>query len=301
MSPADGVVARPGASTNEKVHQRVYVLVLNWNNWKDTNECLASLRRLDYDHWNVLVLDNGSTDGSVHRIRERFPDVEILELGENLGYARGNNAGIRVALERGARYVWLLNNDTTADPKALAALVERAEVDSSVGAVGSVLFFMDRPNQVQIWGGGRVNFCLGRSLIFEEPVSEKKLHYLSGASLLIRRGALLSVGLLDEGFFMYWEDTDYCFRLRKAGLLLAVASESRVLHKGSASFDSGSAALDAYFTRSSRRFFQKHAVFPLVPFWMGVALRVLKRAILGRWVNLYAVWSEARSGAARIG
>src|SRR5712692_7725778 len=87
----------------------VYVLLLNWNNWKDTNECLASLRNLDYDGWKVIVLDNGSTDGSVQRIREKHPEVEIMELGENLGFAKGNNAGIRAALERGAEYVWVLN------------------------------------------------------------------------------------------------------------------------------------------------------------------------------------------------
>src|SRR5215472_8148560 len=102
-----------------KVVRQVYILLHNWNNWKDTSDCLASLQALDSDNWKVLVLDNGSTDGSVQRIRDRFPEVEIVELGENLGFTKGNNAGIRLALERGADYVWLLNNDTVVDPKAL--------------------------------------------------------------------------------------------------------------------------------------------------------------------------------------
>src|SRR5882762_1861997 len=156
--------------TPDKFFPPVYVLVLNWNNWRNTNECLASLRGLDYEDYTVLALDNGSTDDSLQRIRERFPEVEIMELGENLGYAKGNNMGIRAALERGAEYVWILNNDTTVDPKALVAMVERAKVDSSVGAVGSVLFFMDRPHQVQAWGGGRVNFWLGGASVFDAPV-----------------------------------------------------------------------------------------------------------------------------------
>src|ERR1700756_3033913 len=107
---------RDGTSTRGL---RVFILLLNWNNWKDTNECLNSLERLDYDEWEVIVLDNGSTDGSVERIREKFPEVEIIQLKANLGFSAGNNAGIRVALERGAEYVWLLNNDTTVSPKAL--------------------------------------------------------------------------------------------------------------------------------------------------------------------------------------
>jgi GT2 family glycosyltransferase len=277
---------------------RVFVLLLNWNNWKDTNACLASLQGLNYDNWYVVVLDNGSTDGSVDRIRERFPDVEIMELRENLGFAKGNNAGIRAALQRGAEYVWLLNNDTTVDPNALRALVERAEADPKIGAVGSAIYHASEPERMQAWGGGYVDFWLGRSRNFLRPVADERIRYLTGASLLLRRSVLESLGLLDEGFFMYWEDADYCFRLRSAGLRLAVASESTVLHKGSASFENRSLLSDAYFTRSARRFFRKHAAFPLFSLWAGVAPRVLKRAILGQWSGLHAVWSEARGEAA---
>lgn len=278
----------------------VHILVLNWNNWRDTNECLASLQNLDYGNYKVVVLDNGSSDGSVREIRTRFPAIEIMELGENFGFAKGNNAGIQDALESGAEYVWILNNDTTVTPRSLVAMVEKMRVDPRLGAVGSVLFFMNQPDKMQIWGGACVNFWFGAAKAFERPVSEKKLDYLSGASLLISRSALLNVGLLDEGFFMYWEDADYCFRLRKSGFLLGVACDSKVLHKGSGSFKSGSGVLDAYFTRSSRRFFQKYATFPLFSFWMGVSRRMLKRVITGKWVNLRAVWSEATTNHARV-
>jgi GT2 family glycosyltransferase len=282
-----------------KVARKAYVLVLNWNNWEDTNDCLASLKSLDYDDWKLIVIDNGSTDGSVGRIRERFPEVEVLELGENCGFAKGNNAGIRVAVERGAEYVWLLNNDTTVDPNALSALVKRAETDPKIGAVGSAIYCAKEPERLQAWGGGNIDFWLGRSRHFVRPVAEGRIQFLTGASLLLRRSVLDTLGLLDEGFFMYWEDADYCFRLRKVGLRLAVASESKVLHKGAASFDTGSVLLDSYFTRSAGRFFQKHAPFPMFTFWMNVALRVLKRAVLGKRSNLYAVWSAARSTTAR--
>src|SRR5882757_10103578 len=143
--------------------KQVYILLLNCNNWGYTNECLASLQGLDYDDWKVLVVDNGSTDESLQRIRERFPEVEIMQLKENLGFAVGNNAGIRAALNRGAEFVWVLNNDTTVDPKALRAMVEKAETDPNIGAVGSAIYSMEKRERIQTWGGGYVNFLLGRS------------------------------------------------------------------------------------------------------------------------------------------
>ena len=197
--------------------RRVSILLLNWNNWKDTNECLASLKGLDYGDWEVIVIDNGSSDGSVSRIREQFPAAEIMELGENLGYARGNNEGIRAALNRGAEYVWILNNDTTVDPAALRALVDRAEADPKIGAVGSAIYYASAPGRLQAWGGGHVNFWLGRSHHFLRPVADDRIQFLTGASVLLRRPMLESVGLLDEGFFLYWEDSDICFRMRAVG------------------------------------------------------------------------------------
>lgn len=280
----------------------VWIVLLNWNGWRDTIDCLASVEKLHYPNFRVVVVDNGSTNDSVAQIRRAFPGQLILESPTNLGFAGGCNVGIKRAMSEGADYVWLLNNDTIVDPKALNALVERAEAAApSVGAVGSVLYFMDRPDRIQIWGGGYVNFWSGRSPSFDAPTSEQKIEFICGGSMLISRAALLSVGLLDEGFFVYWEDTDYCFRLRKAGFLLAVAPESKVLHKGSASFGKGGVALDTYSTRSAARFFGKHAPFPAIPFWAGVGLRILKRAALGRWRNLRVVWSEARSGPSRTG
>jgi GT2 family glycosyltransferase len=275
---------------------RVYVLVLNWNNWKDTIECLASLESLDYGNRKVIVLDNGSTDGSVQRIRDKFPEVEVMELGENLGFGRGNNAGIRAALERGAEYVWLLNNDTTADPVALRAMVDVAEADPKVGAVGSAIYSTAEPEHLQAWGGGYVNFWLGRSRHFLSAVSDEKIEFLTAASLLLRRPVLESLGLFDEGFFMYWEDADYCFRLRRAGWRLAVAGESRVWHKEQGSIGKKSALLDTYFNRSATLFFKKNAPIPFLSIWTGIALRIAKRAMAGDWKRARAVWAGVRRG-----
>jgi GT2 family glycosyltransferase len=274
----------------------VYVLLLNWNNWKDTNECLGSLKGLDYDNWKVVVLDNGSTDGSVERIRERFPELEIMELGENLGFAGGINAGIRAALERGTEYVWMLNNDTTVDSKALRTMVEKAETDPRIGAVGSAIYYTSEPGRLQAWGGGYISFWLGRSRHFLDPVPDEKIQFLTGASLLLRRQALHSLGLLDEGFFLYWEDADYCFRLRKAGWRLAVAGDSKVWHKGMATVGKKSPLLDFHFNRGAVRFFGKNAAVPFISVWVGTALRMGKRVAMGDWKRMRAIWCAVKHG-----
>jgi GT2 family glycosyltransferase len=275
---------------------RVNVLVLNWNNWKDTNECLVSLQSLDFDNWKLIVLDNGSTDGSVLRIRTRFPDVEVVELGENFGFARGNNAGIRVALERGAEYVWLLNNDTTVDSNALRALVEKADQDPKIGAVGSAIYSMDQPEHLQLWGGGRVSW-LGRSHYFSGPVSDEEVQFLTGASLFLRCSTIRGLGLLDEGFFMYWEDADYCFRMRRAGWKLAVSGDSRVWHKEQGTVGKKSERLDFQFSKSAVRFYRRNSYVPLLPIVISIFLRIAKRAIAGDWKRAQAVWAGASAGS----
>jgi GT2 family glycosyltransferase len=275
------------------VQSKLWVILLNWNGWADTSACLSSLQHLDYANCNILVVDNGSTDDSVQRIRGAFPDVEVLESGRNLGFAGGCNAGIVRALAGGADYVWLLNNDTTVDPAAARNLVSKAMSDPRIGAVGSAIYFADQPERLQAWGGGAVNFWLGRSRHFLKPVPDARVEFITGASLLLTRAALEAIGFFDEAFFMYWEDADYSFRLRRSGWRLAVAGDSKVWHKGSASVGLRSAKMDTYFNASAARFFQKHAPVPVIALWSGVSLRLAKRLFLGDFDRARAVWYGA--------
>lgn len=274
---------------------KVSIVVLNWNGWSDTLECLASLERLDYSDYQVIVVDNGSTDDSVLHIRERFPYIELLEAGRNLGFSAGCNLGITRALDQGVDYVWLLNNDTTVDPHALTGLVSTAASDARTGATGSAIYSARRPHQLDAWGGGRINFWLGRSRHAMHPVPDEAIDFLTGASILISRPILERVGLLDEGFFMYWEDADYCYRLRRAGYKVAVAGKSHIWHKGSASVGKASPQMDTYFNASAARFFRKHAPLPLLSLWTGVLLRLLKRLLAGKWDHARAVWTGVTS------
>jgi GT2 family glycosyltransferase len=276
------------------LHDNVYIVVLNWNRWPDTAACLASLQRLHYEHYKVVVVDNGSTNDSTARLRNDYPWITLIETGRNLGFAGGCNAGIRRALSDGADFVWLLNNDTTADSEALRFMVEAANRDPRIAAVGSAIYDMHEPRELQAWGGGHINFLLGRSRHFLNPVSDREIDYITGASLLLRRSALQSVGLLDEGFFFSWEDADLGMRLRRAKWKLAVAGESKIWHKETASLSGKDAVLDAYFNQAANRFFRKHALVPQIPVYVGVALRVAKRLMAGDWERARAVWTACR-------
>ena len=265
----------------------VEVVVLNWNGWQDTLACMASLARLDYPDFRLLVVDNGSTDGSAGKISEAMPSVEVLQTGANLGFGGGCNAGMRHALAGDAAYVWLVNSDATVDSGALSALVKVAGENPVLGAVGSVLHEADQPHVIQLWGGGRVNFWLGLS---RHQTSPGGPDFLSGASVLLSRAALEEVGLFDEQtFFMYWEDTDLAFRLRSAGWQLAVAGKSRMWHKQSATLGKGSPLLDQYFTQSAVRFFRRHAPLPFIPIFFMLLRLLFKRLAIGNLVRVRAV------------
>ena len=265
----------------------VVVVVLNWNGWRDTLACLASLKQLDYLEARVLVVDNGSTDGSIEHIRQAMPDVELLQTGANLGFGGGCNAGIRQALRQRADYVWLVNIDATVAPGALSALVALAQRNSALGAVGSVVHELDEPEKIQLWGGGKVNLWTGRS---RHLLTEQRPHFISGASALLRCAALREVNLFDEQkFFMYWEDTDLGFRLRQAGWQLAVAPDSRILHKQSASLGRNSPQLDHYFIQSGVRFFKRHAPFPFFPIFFMLSRMLLKRLATGQFARARSV------------
>ena len=259
--------------------KRVEVVVLNWNGWQDTVSCLASLQLQDYPNFNLLVVDNGSTDGSADQIKKAMPSVELLQTGANLGFGGGCNEGMRRALARGADYIWLINSDSIADSHALSALVQTADQDLALGSVGSILYEVDAVNRIQLWGGGRVQLWSGRS---RHRLTPGALDFISGASVLLRCTALREVGLFDQAaFFMYWEDTDLAFRLRKAGWQLAVADSSRVWHKQSASLGKRSPLLDEYFTQSGVRFLRRYASIPFLSISLMLGSMLAKRILTG--------------------
>ncbi len=224
---------------------RAYVVVLNWNGRDYIRDCVRSALAQTYSNYRVLVVDNGSPDGSGEIVRDEFPEATYVPLPENLHFARGSNAGIEVALrDPECAYVVTLNNDTRVEPDWLAELV-RPAADPKVGTVASKLVFMDRPNLINSAGIciARDGSGLDRGWLrrdggpFDEPAD---VFGASAGAALYRREVLETVGLFDPDFVAYYEDLDLAWRARLAGWQARYAPASVVHHKYSASSGSRS-------------------------------------------------------------
>uniref|UniRef100_E6PN33 Putative glycosyl transferase family 2 (Rhamnosyl transferase) n=1 Tax=mine drainage metagenome TaxID=410659 RepID=E6PN33_9ZZZZ len=274
----------------------VIIIILNWNGWQDTLNCLSTLKEVDYKNFNLIIIDNGSIDDSINRLRAEDPNLKIIETGGNRGFAGGCNVGIWHAFEMGAKYIWLLNNDTKVDQKSLSALVAAAEDNQEIGAVGSVLYEMDHPNLIQAWGGGVVDLHTGKSHHVKKQ--NDAFNYLTGGSLLLKVKALQQCGLLDEGFFVYWEDTDLSFRLVASGWKLAVEPTSKVWHKESASTGRFSKSRARLFYKSRVRFFYRHSPWPLFAILYGLLDQTMRDIYRRRGPHLIGVWEGTLLGFA---
>ncbi len=217
---------------------KVGVVVLNWNGTSDTLECLASLVRSDYPNAEWIVVDNGSQPDPKEIILERFPEVKYLGLPENIGYAGGNNAGIRYALARGHEYVFVLNNDTVVEPDAIRQAVQVARQDRRIAAVGVKVLAWDDPTRVWV-AYGEVTYRQGLVRLIgyywkddERFAAQRDVEWVPGTAVLLSRQALEEVGLFDEEFFAYHEDVDWCTAARKKGYRVVFAPQGRILHKG---------------------------------------------------------------------
>jgi GT2 family glycosyltransferase len=282
------------------VTRRVSAVVVDWNGASCTRACLRALEQVRCDGaLDVVVVDNGSDDRSALAALAAPPRVRVVPLPRNVGFGAGSNAGIRIALDGGADWVWLLNNDAEPEPAALAAMLAAGEVDASIGAVGCILDETPPggPRSI-VFGGGHVSFASGRPRHHARPVATADVDYLCAASILVRRAALEHAGVFDERFFLYWEDVDLCFRLRAAGFRLVVAGDAVVRHRAHASQALDSPGWDRDFTRSSVLFFRKHARHAALPIAVGTAGRLVKRLAAGRIRNARAVWDGFRLGCA---
>jgi GT2 family glycosyltransferase len=221
--PADGLVA---------------VVILSWNGRDDTLGCLASLAAVSYPELATIVVDNASSDGTAEALVAAFPAVELIRSERNLGFAEGCNVGIRRALERGADYVLILNNDVEVDPRFAAALVEEALRRPDAGALCSKVLYLDPPDLIWFAGasfdphsgynGRQRGYRERDDGRFEEVVESDRA---CGAAMLVPRSVFEEVGLFDPELFAYSEDTDWSLRARAAGHGVYLVPASRIWHK----------------------------------------------------------------------
>lgn len=235
---------------------RVTAIILNWNGMRDTLECIESVKNLDYPDVRILVVDNGSTDGSPSVIRDRYPSVTLLQNKENIGFAGGNNLGMGKALEMGADYLWLLNNDTVLEKGTLGRLVTAILDRPEVGLASPYIYYHGTPDRIQFCGS-YIDWDRNRIVKLEEgdfiPGNGENIS-LWGTALLVKRSVVEKVGFLNEKYFAYHEDEEYCMRAALAGIRCVVVPESRIFHKNSRSTGSNDAPMQV-FLRSRNLYF----------------------------------------------
>jgi GT2 family glycosyltransferase len=295
------------------MYQKVSIIIINWNGWEDTIECLESLYQIKYPNYDVIVVDNNSDDDSLEKIREycagkisvksdfflynaKNKPIELFEYSvksnemnnisfngdntlkgqkslfllkniKNDGFAQGNNIGIKFSLNYlDTDYFFLLNNDTVVDPNFLNDLMNVAVNDSSVGILGPKVYYYSEKDKINIYGG-KISFWTGRTSYPEfntidhgqnSHVSE--IDYISGCSLLIKKDAIMDAGILNPQYFLYYEDTEWCFRVRKKGFKVLHVPKAKIWHKFSSTAVS---ATGIYYLTRNRFFFMRENAYNL--------------------------------------
>jgi GT2 family glycosyltransferase len=309
----------------------VSIIVLNWNGWLDTVECLESIYHLNYSNYHVIVVDNNSSDDSIEKINDyalgnievksnflkydqtdkpieiitnkEYCDLEknsgsnkqliLITNYKNYGFAEGNNIGIEFALKKlNPNYILLLNNDTVVDKDFLNILVQEGEKDPKIGLIGPKIYYYDNPNI--IWCiGGKIGWKLARGLhvgINEEDTGQydEKMNsdYINGSAILIKRRVLDEIGLLDEKFFLYFEETDLALRASKNGYNSTYIPTSKIWHKVSKSGGGIKKEIGLYYITRNRWLFMKKWASK-GDFFIFVITQILGAIVLPTFMSIY--------------
>ncbi len=241
------------------MNPNVHIVLLNWNGYDLTRECILSLSNIKYTNYQIVVVDNGSDDDSYVKLSNEFEkDVKFISNEENLGFAKGNNVGIKYAVENNADYVLILNNDTVVDNLFLNKMIDLAESDTKIGILGSKIYYFSDTDI--IWfSGGRFNKFKGGMSVDGMGVKDNERYnevvdvdYITGCSLLIKSEVLEKIGFFDEEYFNYAEDADFCLRAKRSGYSVVFVPSSKVWHKVARSMKGNFSPFYLYFQSKNR-------------------------------------------------
>lgn len=227
------------SSTQSKTAPQVTIIMLTWNSYDVTRDCLLSLRKLDYPAYKIILVDNGSVDGSWQKLAQEFPEVRVIRNEENLGFTGGNNVGMREALKNGTDYLLLLNNDTIVSPSFLSEMIKVAETDRNIGMVNPKIYFFEPADKIWYAGGAYVRwktFPIHFGVRQQDDGSyneTKEVSFVTGCALLVRAETARTVGLLDETFFLSYEDVDWSVRAIESGYKAMYVPTSVIWHRDS--------------------------------------------------------------------
>ncbi|TSC88458.1 MAG: glycosyl transferase family protein [Microgenomates group bacterium Gr01-1014_16] len=251
---------------------KVFIIVLSWNAKAYISKCLDSLQKLK-EKTEIVVVDNASVDGSAPFIKKNYPKLKLIKNDRNLGYASGNNIGIKYALDHGAEFVWIVNPDVTVAPDSLSAFLKAAEKYPRVGIFTPKIYFApgfefhkERYSKKElgkvIWSAGGLmdwaNLIGSHRGVDEVDIgqynSDSLTQFATGASIFIRRTVFDQVGLIDPKYYLYYEENDFCQRAKKAGWLIMYIADSVAWHANAQATGIGSPLQDYYISRNRMLF-----------------------------------------------
>ncbi len=270
---------------------RVVIIVLTFNSAQNIRECLASLAALDYPNFEIVVVDNGSTDDTVYRARTHAPAPTVIVNERNLGYAAGNNVGLQYALDHGAEFALVLNDDVMVAPDLLTHLVRVAQADPRAALVGPLVYHHSTPDVIQSAGGALGDWTFPHRGMNEPDRGQfqrvEPVVWLSGCAILARCRALKTIGLFDPDFFMYWEDVDWCLRARRSGYTVLLVPQAKVWHKGVQVTYAPSPRVAYYMARNELYLLAKHHAGWRVQItsWLKYIRTIVSYSVRPKWKN----------------
>jgi GT2 family glycosyltransferase len=280
----------------------VFTVIPNWNLKHDLSECLDSLRSATYPAHKIVVVDNGSTDGSLELVRERYPDVHLIALPENRGYAGALNVGIEYALAQGAQFVFALNNDTVVPPQTLSRLVDVAETDRTIGVATPKIFYHATPERLFGLGDRQYSFWpLPVAIGYKQHDRPRfsgvmDFDYVTGCAMLIQAEVFRQIGLFDISYFMYYEDSDFCRRIRDGNYRIVCVGDAILYHKAAFSTRKGKVLLIRIRARNRVRFYRRyrHGPHPWITYFALGIVAIFKSAtyILKKQTDLVAAYIQ---------
>jgi len=226
-------------------HPKVSIIILNWNGYLDTLECLSSLQKMDYFNYEVILVDNNSRGGEAEALKSEFGDyIKVIKNDQNYGFSVGANQAIDYAMRNlKPDYLLLLNNDTIVAQDFLNKIVGAMEADPMIGLAGAKILYYEFPTYIQSVGC-RMNFVRGLTILIDnKQIEHKQLIQVQDVDyvdtcLMVRAKLVETIGVLDESFYLYWEDVDYAMRVKHAGYRVVSVADAKIWHKKGTPFKS---------------------------------------------------------------
>lgn len=272
---------------------RICIVIVNYNGEKYQNDCIRTIKNSAYKNYEIVVVDNDSTDNSIYMLRKEYPEVSVIELNENRGVTGGNNAGIQYSMQIKADYTLLMNNDVELDKNTIQELVNAASEDM---VTVPKIFYFDRKEMLW-YGGGYLNWNWGtgihqfyREIDRGQADAQRIVTYSPTCCMLVHNSVFEKIGMMDEAYFMYFDDTDFCARLETAGIPLLYVPGSFLWHKVSSSTGGESSKLSVYYMSRNQLYYLSK--FKKNIGWMAW-FRVMMKG-LAKYIRSFAVKKNYR-------